>query len=126
MKIFGEELGGIDRWYIVLPPLLLIGFLIGLFFIAATGQSRLNAADERVHNSEDRESALDEFLAVITDAESEQRGYLLSGEDSYLQSYAAAAAKITPAFDHLHDAYGSSTELGDEIQRLQMLSAKKL
>ena len=35
MKILGEELGEIGRWYIALPPLLLIGFLIGLFFLAA-------------------------------------------------------------------------------------------
>ena len=71
MKIFGEELGHVGRWYLVLPPVLLIGFLIGLFFIAAAGQTRLNAADERVHNSEEREQALDDFLALIADAESE-------------------------------------------------------
>ena len=105
-----DELGNFGRWYVALPPLLLIGFLLGLLFIAAAGQTRLNKADERVHNSEDREQALDEFLALITDAESEQRGYLLTGEDSYLQSYRAAAAKIAPALDRLHDSYGSSTD----------------
>src|SRR5882757_4690314 len=78
MKILGEELGNIGRWYIVLPPLLLIGFLIGLFFLAAAGQSRLNAADERVHNSEDRQRALDEFFGLFSDAESEQRGFLFA------------------------------------------------
>ena len=52
MKILGEELGDIGRWYIALPPLLLIGSLIGLFFLAAAGQSRLNAANERVHDSQ--------------------------------------------------------------------------
>ncbi|MDB6086113.1 MAG: histidine kinase [Gammaproteobacteria bacterium] len=125
MKIFGEELGGMGR-YVVLPPLVLVGFLIGLFFMAATGQSRLNAADERVHKSEDRESALDEFLAIITDAESEQRGYLLSGADSYLEAYAAASAKIGPAFEHLQEAYVSSPELRDETRRIQELAATKL
>ena len=40
MKILGEELGKIGRWYIALPPLLLIGFLVGMFFLAAAGQSR--------------------------------------------------------------------------------------
>ncbi len=58
MKILGEELGEIGRWYIALPPLLLIGFLIGLFFLAAAGQSRLNAANERVHESQLRQQAL--------------------------------------------------------------------
>jgi signal transduction histidine kinase len=126
MKIFGEELGQAGRWYVVLPPLLLIGFLIGLFFIAAAGQTRLNAADERVHNSEEREQALDDFLALIADAESEQRGYLLTGENSYLQSYRAAAAKIAPALDRLHESYASGTEPLKEISRLRTLSRLKL
>ena len=126
MKIFGEELGHVGRWYIVLPPVLLIGFLIGLFFIAAAGQTRLNAAEERVHNSEDREQALDEFLALISDAESEQRGFLLTSERSYLQSYRAAAAKLGPALDRLQDSYASGKEPVKEIARLRMLSEQKL
>jgi signal transduction histidine kinase len=126
MKIFGEEFGSIGRWYIVLLPLLLIGFLIGLFFLAAAGQSRLNAADARVHSSEDRDQALDEFLALVTDAESEQRGYLLTGEDIYLQSYASTAARILPALDRMHRAYSTSGDSMDQIRRLRILSADKL
>ncbi len=126
MKIFGEELGHVGRWYVVLPPVLLIGFLIGLFFIAAAGQTRLNAADERVHNSEEREQALDDFLALIADAESEQRGYLLTGENSYLQSYRAAAAKLAPSLDRLHQSYASGKEPLKEISRLRTLSGLKL
>jgi signal transduction histidine kinase len=126
MKILGEELGKIGRWYIALPPLLLIGFLVGLFFLAAAGQSRLSAADERVHRAELREQALNEYVALITDAESEQRGYLLTGENSYLHSYSAAAAKIEPALDHLRDAYVSLAKPGGDISQLRVLSGKKL
>jgi signal transduction histidine kinase len=122
----GEELGRVGRWYIVLPPVLLIGFLIGLFVLAAAGQSRLNAADARVHKSEDREQSLDVFLAMVTDAESEERGYLLTGEDAYLQSYAVAAGRILPALDRLRQAYGSGMEPVDQIRRLRVLCADKL
>ena len=125
MKILGEELGNTGRWYIALPPLLLIGFLIALFFLAAAGQARLNAADERVHNSELRERALNEFLALITDAESEQRGYLLTGEPSYLQSYNAAAAKIEPALAGLRAGYVPYFEPTADIERLQTLALRK-
>src|ERR1700682_4569438 len=97
MKILGEELGELGRWYIALPPLLLIGFLIGLFFLAAGGQSRLNAANERVHASQLRQQALSEFIALMIDAESGQRGYLLTGESSYLPPYTAAVAKVEAA-----------------------------
>jgi signal transduction histidine kinase len=116
----------VGRWYVVLPPLLLIGFLVGLFFIAAAGQTRLNAADERVHNSEEREQALDDFLALLADAESEQRGYLLTGESSYRQSFRAAAAQLGPALDRLHESYVSGKEPLKEISRLRVLSGKKL
>ena len=70
MKILGEDLSGIGRWYIAIPPVLLIGFLIGLFFLASAGQTRLNAANERVHATQLRQQALIEFAALVTNAES--------------------------------------------------------
>ena len=126
MKILGEELGEIGRWYIVLPPVLLIGFLIGLFLLAAAGQSRLTAADMRIHRPQDREQALDEFLALIADAESEQRGYLLTGKDSYLQHYTAAAAQVGPALERLRQTYVQDLEPNQRIGRLRELSRDKL
>jgi signal transduction histidine kinase len=125
MKILGEELGEIGRWYIALPPLLLIGFLVGLFFLAAAGQSRLNAANERVHDSEVRQQALGEFVALMTDAESGQRGYLLTGESSYLQPYTEAVANVEHALDHVREAYGGKDD-GKEFQELRILTGKKL
>src|ERR1700686_2228012 len=124
MKILGEELGGIGRWYIALPPLLLIGFLIGLFFVAAAGQSRLNAANERVHDSQLRQQALSEFIALLSDAESGQRGYLLTGESSYLQPYTEAVARAETALDRVHEAYGGNDQ-SREFQELRILTGKK-
>jgi signal transduction histidine kinase len=126
MNNLREELGSMGRWYIALPPLLLVGFLSGLFFLAAAGQSRLNAADERRHTSEARRQALDDFLALIIDTESEQRGYLLTGKESDLRSYASAAAKIEPALDGLSAAYRSGTAPLTEIEQLRNLSHRNL
>jgi signal transduction histidine kinase len=125
MKILGEELGKIGRWYIALPPLLLIGFLVGLFFLAAAGQSRLNAANERVHDSQLRQQALSEFSALMTDAESGQRGYLLTGEISYLQPYTEAVANVEAALDRVHEAYGGNDD-SREFHELRILTGKKL
>src|SRR3984957_2635153 len=125
MKILGEELGEIGRWYIALPPLLLIGFLVGLFFLAAAGQSRLNAANARVHDSQLRQQALSEFIALISDAESGERGYLLTGESSYLQPYTDAVAKVEAALDRVHEAYGGNDD-SPEFHQLRILTGKKL
>jgi hypothetical protein len=125
MKIFGEELGKIGRWYLALPPLLLIGFLIGLFFLAAAGQTRLNMTNERAHRSQLREQALNEFAGLITDAESSQRGYLLTAESAYLAPYAAAVREVGQSLDRLHDAYGGD-DSSSEFHELRVLTGKEL
>lgn len=125
MKIFGEEMGDIGRWYIALPPLLMIGFLVGLFFVAAAGQSRLNADDERIHESQLRQQALSEFITLLTDAESGQRGYFLTGQSSYLEPYTEAVAKVEAALDRVHEAYHGIDD-SHEFQKLRILTGKKL
>ena len=125
MKILGEELGEVGRWYLALPPILVIGFLIGLFFLAAAGQTRLNMTNERAHSSQLREQALNEFAGLITDAESAQRGYLLTGESAYLTPYANAVTQIGKALDRLHDAYGGD-ERSREFHELRVLTGKEL
>src|ERR1700761_2236318 len=125
MKILGEEVGDTGRWYTAPPPVLLIGFLIGLFFLASAGQARLNLANERAHRSQLRQQALNEFAGLITDAESAQRGYLLTGEGAYLGPYAAAVTQVGQALDHLHDAYGGD-ESSPEFHQLRVLTGKEL
>ncbi|MEO7206513.1 MAG: CHASE3 domain-containing protein [Steroidobacteraceae bacterium] len=125
MKILGEELGEIGRWYLALPPLLVIAFLIGLFFLAAAGQTRLNMNNERAHSSQLREQALNEFAGLITDAESAQRGYLLTGETAYLTPYANAVTQVGRALDRLHDAYGGD-DSSSEFHELRVLTGKEL
>ncbi len=105
--------------------MLLIAFLVGLFFLAADGQSRLNAANERVHNSQLRQQALSEFIALMTDAESGQRGYLLTGEIAYLQPYTEAVANVEAALDRVHEAYGGNDD-SREFHELRILTGKKL
>jgi signal transduction histidine kinase len=125
MKILGEDLTEIGRWHIALPPLLLTGFLVSLFFLAAAGQSRLNAVNERVHDSQLRQQALSEFIALMTDAESGQRGYLLTGEGAYLQPYTEAVAKVADALDRVDNAYGGNTD-SREFRELRVLTGRKL
>ena len=104
MKIIGEELADIGRRYIALSPLFLLCFLVGPIFFAATAQSRLNAAYDRVHASLLRQLALSEFMSLIFEAESAERGFLLTGDNSYL--HAETAGRIGPALARLQAAYG--------------------
>lgn len=126
MKIFGEELGGVGRWYIALPPILLLGFLIGLFYLATAGQSRLEAVNERVHKSQQREQALSEYVALITSAETAQRGYMLTEQDTFMQQYLQAVSGIDPALRAVRDAYGSAGDNGVAGDTLRKLTDAKL
>jgi signal transduction histidine kinase len=125
MKIFGEELGRIGRWYIAVPPLLLVGFLTGLFFLAVAGQSRLNADNQLVLHSQLRQQALIEIAGLITAAESAQRGYLLTGEAAYLAPYADAVAQVGTALNRLQVAFGGD-DGSKEFRQLRILTGKKL
>jgi signal transduction histidine kinase len=126
MKILGEELGALGRWHIVLPAVGVIAFLVGLFVLAAAGQSRLNAVNKEVYDSQLRQQALSEFGALVADAETSQRGFLLTGVDSYLAPYRAALPKIDPALDRLRDAYARSEYGTAKVRELRILTGKKL
>jgi signal transduction histidine kinase len=126
MRFLGEDLGEGGRWYIALAPVLLICFLIGLFLVASAGQSRLEAANERVHDSQLRQQALSEYLALIATAETAERGYLLTGESAYLQPYRDALPKIEPALNRVHRSYASGETGLDQTNTLRVLTGKKL
>src|SRR5688572_1507039 len=71
-----------------------VAFLIGIGVVSYHTTLKLTEAE----NSEMQSNAvLDRLEAVFSglkDAESEQRGYLITGEAQYLESYDAAARKI--------------------------------
>ncbi len=115
-----------SRWYIAVPPLLLIGFMGGLLVLAVQGQSRLNMDDELVHDAAARERSLDEFMGLISDADSEERGFLLTGDKSFLSSYQRVKAKFAPALAQLRSGYGSLNSSNAGTQTLQALATKKL
>jgi signal transduction histidine kinase len=127
MKLFGEEWGRVGRWYLVLPPLALIALLAALFLFAIAGQSRLEAANERVHDSQGREQSLSEYLALITGAETAQRGYILTGERIYLEPYTADAGRVRTALERVRRAYAAANDPEtDRTAELEQLTADKL
>jgi CHASE3 domain sensor protein len=58
---------------------------------------------------------LDHLLSTLKDAETGQRGFLLTGQDSYLEPYEAARASLSDEFERaeasLAQAYGSPSRL---------------
>lgn len=126
MNILGEALDGLGRWYVALPPFLIIGFLALLFFLTGAGQERLQEASERLQDSASRELAIDELQTVIARSVAAQRGYLLTGEQRYLKSFDKVVADVEPRLERLRRAYqGSASALAD-VRTLHVLIGKRL
>jgi PAS domain S-box-containing protein len=85
--------------------LLSIG-LIALLLLFNVGLGALNTRliaenDALVTHTNETLDAMDAILATMVDAETGERGYLITGEDQYLQPYKTALAAIHENFDRL-------------------------
>lgn len=64
-----------------------------------------------------------EFL--LKDAESGQRGFLLTGDDRYLRTYNASVAQIAPHLTRLSQLIDGNPQLREELTKLRWLAANK-
>ena len=64
----------------------------------------LSDASDQLVRSKEVSIALEQALSSLRDAETGQRGYLLTGRPAYLQPYAAAVAS-EPATRHIESAW---------------------
>jgi signal transduction histidine kinase len=125
VNILGEALDGLERWYVAVPPFIIVGFLVVLFFVTGAGQSRLQEAGERIHVSTSRQLAIDELETVLDKAQSGLRGYLLTNDKAYLKPYDEAAAQMEPSLERLRLAYLGSESTSRNIEALQNLIGKR-
>jgi signal transduction histidine kinase len=126
VNILGEALDGLGRWYVAVPPFIIVGFLIALFFVTGAGQTRLQEAGERIQVSAARERAIEELEGVVNKAQSGLRGYLLTDDKAYLKPYDEAVAEMEPRLERLRVAYVGSESKSGNIKALQSLIGKRL
>jgi PAS domain S-box-containing protein len=112
--------------------LVLPGFVIATTILVLVGwQSYRNtarfaeAAQWREHTYEVLNS-LDNTVGLLSDAETGQRGYLLSGEDAYLDPYRAAIKDIPQTIGELKSLTSDNPHQQKRIQILQPLVVEKL
>lgn len=69
---------------------------------------------------------LSEVLQDLTDMETGQRGYLLTGDDAYLQSHTDAKGRIDNHFDSLRAGLANRTQQEEPLEsKLESLAASK-
>ena len=94
---------------LVLPLAVLA--VAALIALNELGYQRSSVAAESMVREQDKRGALSLLLQQVLDAETGQRGYLLTGDEKYLLPYAESTAKISATLDTLRTAY-----LGDPVQ----------
>ena len=95
---------------------------------AELGYRRLESANRQMAVALEMQSSLHEMLALIVDAETGQRGYLLTGKQDYLAPYNAALPKVDGAFSRLRELLVQSGTAAqrDSLGRVNNLVGKKL
>jgi len=76
-----------------------------LIFINETGFRQSTQATTRIEEAQETRTAVNRMLQHMLDAETGQRGYLLTGDAQYLEPYNAATADINQTLDTLRRLY---------------------
>ena len=88
---------------VLLPLALGVIVSLGVLGFAEIGYRRLEFANKAMSAALEMETEVNETLALIGEAESGQRGFLLTGDPSYLKPYMAALPKIDQTFARLRE-----------------------
>ena len=113
---------------VVLPLVLGIVASLAIAVYAELGYRRLESANRQMATALEMQSGLNESLALIVDAETGQRGYLLTGREEYLAPYNAALPKVDLTLNRVREMLverGSPEERAN-FGRLNNLIGKKL
>jgi len=105
---------------VLIPLLLGLAISIAVVVFAERGYRRLEAANRTIATSFELQNVLTELRALVTDAETGQRGYLLTGDKRYLEPYRDAKPKIIDRFARVRD-FVSRTDGIEQLERLAKL-----
>jgi signal transduction histidine kinase len=83
------------------PILLGIAFIATLFMVAESGYKRIHDASAVISAAEERQALLARYVRLMLDAESAQRGFLLTDDVRYLRVFDPAIRALDPVLDRL-------------------------
>lgn len=113
-------------------PLLILAFscallaILAIGFVSYTEMSVLASSSARVQHSYDVLQTLHELNTALSDTETNQRGFLLTQDTSYLDQYDAAIAQIRLALSELRRLGSGERSAQDAIGQLAQLAGAKL
>ncbi|MEA5623398.1 response regulator [Nostoc sp. UHCC 0251] len=98
--------------------------LIGVISYQNT-HTLINTSNQ-VQKTQEKINKLEELLSEMKDAETGQRGYILTGQESYLEPYQAVVTNIDPKIAKLKDLIADQPSQKKQFATLESLIAEKL
>lgn len=106
-------------------PLALMAALV-LVMINESGYRNALSAQRSTAERVDAQAELQELQRRLLDAETGQRGYLLSGREGYLEPYQSALASIPGTLQRLDVFNGSDQRRREPIRKIERAAQAKL
>lgn len=95
-------------------------------YLSYHGHALLVDSRTRVDHTQQVLSALNRVFISVEDAETGQRGYVITGQESYLAPYTIATQALPLAYAELHGLTAASPEQSERLAVLQGVIERKL
>ena len=111
-----------------ISPVFYLALTVALALIALNeyGYHKSRDALDAVNTLEEQRLAVNHIHTLMLDAEASQRGYLLTGEESYLGPYNTVVAEINAALDKARSFYDESPETIAHFAQLSRPVSRKM
>ena len=110
------------------PILLGIAFIATLFMVAESGYKRIHEAGLAISAAEERQALVSRYLRLVLDAETAQRGFLLTEDPRYLRNFDPAVRALDPMLDRIIAELRESgfEEDANRAQNLRSVTGQKI
>ena len=100
--------------------------LLGVALVSFKGAQQLIQTTEGLVDSREQGRLMRQLHASMVDAETGQRGFMLTGSDSYLEPYNQALKEIDTVLSSLHERLRDEPEQANRLSRIEPLVRDKL
>ncbi len=108
---------GFNRRYVLVPMLAAIAFVVASYFVIEQRRTEVMQTSIEIRQTQERMRLLAELVYTAADAESAQRGFLLTLDRDYLVPYEQAKARLAILVPELMRLYARNAGELSHIQR---------
>lgn len=106
---------------------LVVGFVLaaGTAILSTVSTREVAAASVRASDTQDTLLQINQLMSSLVDAETGQRGYILTGLESYLEPYTRASARLDAQLTELGWRFENAPEQKATLERIKRLVSEK-